>query len=524
MASSGVVKPSGPSLSFALRASGYALLGAHLAGMYFAGFSILGATTRTWLFTILGTLAIPFVAWDVARRVDQAIGRVVPGRVRSGLARGVVALLLLALSPALFAAVSAAPLPVIGRVVEMSTALLSVGVAVSLVLGGLGVADVLYATTRRLRSLSTRLMVLLLFASLGSFFWLGTLGLWAKSVLAWAIEQGHLEAYVVAISEVQAFVDAYGGSLVGGVAGIVGLELPFTLLLAWRFGKNATSGLGVLAEGFERVAAGDLDQPVDVTGNDEVADMQRGFNRMLEDARERRLLETAFGRYVSPVVLDRVRQRGGRMLSPERRVATVLFSDLRGFTAMSAELAPEEIIALLNAYMSRMIETIARYDGYINKFVGDAILVVFGAPLEQPDHALRALACAKAMQAELRRANDDGAFGAQRLEMGIGINTGPLVLGNLGNRRQVEFTVLGDTVNVASRVCGVAEAWTVLTTGAVLAEARAHSGGEVVAECIGPKELKGKGPTELFCVRSLAPGSDASPDEATAPIVALEHP
>jgi len=260
----------------------------------------------------------------------------------------------------------------------------------------------------------------------------------------------------------------------------------------------------VLRAGFDRVARGDYEHQVPVQGNDEFAVMQRGFNAMLASARERQFLERAFGRYVSPVVLDRLRHAGaGTMLAGERRVATVMFSDIRGFTAMSAALAPEQVIAVLNAYVSLMIETIARFDGYINKFVGDAILVVFNVPLDQPDHALRALLCARAMQRELASANARGLFG-EVIEMGIGINTGSLVAGNLGNERQVEFTVLGDTVNVASRACSKAGAGEVYLTAAVrdaAREAAARRGEEAPkVRSLGGVELKGKGEVELFAL------------------------
>jgi class 3 adenylate cyclase len=266
------------------------------------------------------------------------------------------------------------------------------------------------------------------------------------------------------------------------------------MVMAWRVGRRATGGVAVLRAGFDRVARGDFEHPVAVQGNDEFAAMQRGFNDMLAAARERQFLERAFGRYVSPVVLDRLRTSGTHaMLVGERRVATVMFSDIRGFTALSATLAPEQVIAVLNAYMSLMIETIARYDGYINKFVGDAIMVVFNVPLDQPDHALRAVACARAMQRELADANARGLFG-ERLEMGVGINTGSLVAGNLGNERQVEFTVLGDTVNVASRACGKAGAGEVVLTAA----AREAAGASAPATSLGRVALKGKGEVELF--------------------------
>lgn len=491
-----------------LRVAGFALLGAHVAVMAFAGFSRSGVTALNTFATLLGSLAVPLCTWDLVRRVDHALDGFAPGRTVGGALRVLLAVLLLGVVPGLFTTFDDAPLPLLGRVVELSTALLSIAVAMSLVFLGLGVADLLYDLTARFRHLSTRLMALLLFASLWTFFWLGTLGLSLRKLLAWAIEQGHLEAYVEGIEQLERVVDTYSGGILGGVAGVISLELPFTLLLAWRFGRNATRGLGELLRGFDRVAKGELESPVPVEGNDEVAEMQRGFNAMLEAARERRFLETAFGRYVSPVILERVKgaHEHGGLLQGERKDATVLFSDIRGFTAMSAELPPEQVISLLNAYMSRMIETIARYDGYINKFVGDAILVVFNAPIEQPDHALRALACAAAMQEELERANAARLFGERAFEMGIGINTGPVVAGNLGNARQVEFTVIGDTVNVASRACGIAGAREVAVTEAVLERAKSAAGSrasaELSARSLGAVELKGKGPTELFALET----------------------
>ena len=154
-------------------------------------------------------------------------------------------------------------------------------------------------------------------------------------------------------------------------------------------------------------------------------------------------------------------------MASESRVATLLFADIRGFTALSAAMSPEEVIGLLNRYMSILIEVVARYDGYINKFIGDAVLVVWNAPLDQPDHAARAARCAAAMQRALGRANAAGEFGSRTVGMGIGLNTGPLVIGQLGNERQAEFTVIGDTVNVASRACSHAAAGQVALTVAV---------------------------------------------------------
>jgi class 3 adenylate cyclase len=503
-------------------ALGLVLLVVHVLGMALAGFTR-GAGALAYLAGLAGLIAVPLCSWQLSRLLDRHADRL--GR-RSFFAAGLRVVLggvSIALLPAVYNALSRAPLPLIGRALELGVAALSVAVMSGLVLLALGLADLLYLSTWRLRRLSTRLMVLLLFTSLGTFFWLSFVGLQAHDALLWAVEQGHLQAWVAWIDTLSRAASAY----LGGLAGALGLELPFLMLLAWRFGRNATSGLSVLHQGFERVAAGDYDETVPVRGNDEVAAMQRGFNAMLEAARERHFLETAFGRYVSPVVLERMRREGGGgMLGGERRVATVLFSDIRGFTALSADLAPEQVIAVLNTYMSRMIDTIARYDGYINKFVGDAIMVVFNVPLDQRDHALRALACAQAMQHELERDNEGGIFGeVDRLEMGIGLNTGALVAGNLGNERQVEFTVLGDTVNVASRACNQAGKNQIVLTPSVLEALEEGPRASIAHEDLGEIEVKGKGKVHFLRLdSSSAQLDDLLFSDSTLPIAVRASP
>ncbi len=469
--------------------AGLVLLAAHVLTMGLAGFTR-GAVGVAWVGTATGVLSAALCAFELARVLDRRI-ELRAGELYLGAPlRVLAATALIAVIPAAYGVLSGLPLPLIGRALELGSVALSIAVLAGLGLLSLGVADALYLTTSRFRRLSTRLMALLMVTALGTFLWLTLVGMQAHALLQWAIRVGRLEAYV----DLFGWLSRSASVALGGLAGVLGFELPFAMVMAWRFGRRATGGVAVLRAGFDRVARGDFEHPVAVQGNDEFAAMQRGFNEMLAAARERQFLERAFGRYVSPVVLDRLRTSGTQaMLVGERRVATVMFSDIRGFTALSATLAPEQVIAVLNAYMSLMIETIARYDGYINKFVGDAIMVVFNVPLDQPDHALRAVACARAMQRELADANARGLFG-ERLEMGVGINTGSLVAGNLGNERQVEFTVLGDTVNVASRACGKAGAGEVVLTAA----AREAAGASAPATSLGRVALKGKGEVELF--------------------------
>lgn len=476
------------------------LLLIHVGSMFLGGFSkVIGGPGADswwpWLSTTVGLFAVPLCTFALVRFIDTTIDHRWPRRYGvGGSIRMTTAFCLVFGVLQTTSALAEQPLPIIGRWLELSTVLISIAVLSGLIFFGLGAADLIYQITSHARSLSTRLTMLLVFAALSTFMWLSFLGLQLRSSILWAIEKGHLQAYVAGVEKLEQAASAW----VGGLAGAFSLELPFIVLLAWRFGRNATRSLDALRAGFRRVSQGQYDQPVKVEGHDEVAQMQQGFNHMLTSVREQRFLETAFGRYVSPLILERLRATPERThLQGERTVATVLFSDIRGFTRLSADLPPERVIALLNAYMSSMIEVIARYDGYINKFVGDAIMVVFGVPLAQPDHTRRAVECALAMQAALDASNEQGGYDGIVVSMGIGLNVGPLVAGNLGNERQVEFTVIGDTVNVASRCCSAAAATQVVVTRSVLdGLGEARSSYEVQSQ--GPVELKGKGQVELF--------------------------
>lgn len=450
---------------------------------------------------VAGFIAVPVAALALSRRVDRRIDTVSWPALQRLAALIVTGVALVALAPSAFHTLRGLPLPVLGRIFQLLTALLSIAVMTGLVLLGFAAADAIYLATSGVRRISTRLMILLLVASLWTFLWLSLSGLEGEAVLRWAVTQGHLERYIAKAD----LWERIGGAYVGAIAGVLSLQLPFMLILAWRFGRKSTQQLDELRLAFERVRGGVL-EPIAVRGVDEVAEMQRGFNAMLDAVRERRFLELAFGRYVSPHVLDKLRAAPeGAGFAGERLVATVLFADIRGFTAMSAEREPEEVIELLNKYMARMIAVIDAHGGYINKFIGDAIMVVWNTPVADPEHALRACACAAAMQRALADANAARTFGDVRIEIGIGINTGALVAGTLGDQGKAEFTVLGDTVNVASRACSKAPAGVVALTAGTVEAARAVAvakGVTVDVGELGVVELKGKGPTPLYTLTS----------------------
>jgi class 3 adenylate cyclase len=232
-----------------------------------------------------------------------------------------------------------------------------------------------------------------------------------------------------------------------GINVLVAIAVAFTISfeLSVLLSRSILQPLGHLRRGTERVAGGDLSVRVPVTGTDEVGQLAGSFNQMLRGLQERARLHEAFGAFVDPQVADRVLAEGP-MLEGEEIEVTVMFLDIRSFTAFAERSSASEVVARLNDFFSHVVPVLVAHGGHANKFIGDGLLGVFGAPDRLDDHADRALAAALDIATRVRERYGD------ELRIGIGINSGPVVAGTVGGGGHVEFTVIGDAVNTAARV------------------------------------------------------------------------
>ncbi|MGA8254935.1 MAG: adenylate/guanylate cyclase domain-containing protein [Nocardioides sp.] len=197
------------------------------------------------------------------------------------------------------------------------------------------------------------------------------------------------------------------------------------------------------------VERGNFDRRVPIYDGTELGLLQSGFNQMVTGLREREHLRDLFGRHVGQDVA-RAAAAGEVELGGEARVASVLFIDLIGSTTYATEHSPSEVVAVLNRFFAVVVDEVDREHGLVNKFIGDAVLAIFGAPVEHPRHAAAALAAARAMAARL-------AAEVPEIGAAIGVATGEVVAGNVGHHSRFEYTVIGDAVNSASRLTDLAK-------------------------------------------------------------------
>lgn len=223
-----------------------------------------------------------------------------------------------------------------------------------------------------------------------------------------------------------------------------------TVFIYFWINRALTRPIARLDRGMHRVADGDYAVRLPVTSDDEVGHAAGRFNEMVEGLSEREYLRDTFGKYVNTSVAEAIldgRQRTGKAVDTTGD-ATLMFTDIEGFTGLSERLPPAEVAASLNAYLGTVVPVIQRHGGVVNAFIGDGLFASFNLPLPLDNHAAAALAAAREIQQALTAINVDG----EMLRTRIGINTGTVIGVTIGTENRLTYTLLGDAVNVASRV------------------------------------------------------------------------
>ncbi|MBS0659504.1 MAG: adenylate/guanylate cyclase domain-containing protein [Verrucomicrobia bacterium] len=299
----------------------------------------------------------------------------------------------------------------------------------------------------------------------------------------------------------QEFFDAHSGILLPliMVTIIVAIILVFQVLSLVPYRANLQAPLARLIERMRAVARGDFETKLPVLESGEIGQLKGHFNLMLDGLRERDRIKDTFGRHVSVEIAQKILQSGAVKLEGEIIEAAVLFSDIRNFTPLSEGLTPGELIKFLNDYFGHVTRPIMEHGGVINKFIGDAVMAVFTPALGQPDYAGAAVRAALGMRAALAEFNARGVYAP--VGAGVGVHCGTLVAGEVGTERRTEYTVLGDTVNVAARIESETkgQGTDILVSDALLAQLdEATKAGIRFVSC-GPILMKGKSkPLELW--------------------------
>jgi adenylate cyclase len=269
--------------------------------------------------------------------------------------------------------------------------------------------------------------------------------------------------------------DAFDNALIIPIIVLAVIGLVVGLVLTTISARSVTDPLDELRDGLERVAAGDLDARIAVDDGGELGELEAGYNRMLNGLRERNRLADLFGRHVGVEVARRAIEKGVA-LGGQSREMSILFVDMIGSTSLAVRRDPSEVVDLLNAFFGVIVTVVEDNHGAINRFDGDGALCTFGALEDDNLHATNALAAARELNTALR------VLGARHPEIqaGVGVSSGVAVAGNIGARQRVEYTVIGDPVNEASRLTDLAKGY----TSRVLASSRA------VFRAIGPEQDK----------------------------------
>ncbi len=240
---------------------------------------------------------------------------------------------------------------------------------------------------------------------------------------------------------------------------ITAMVVIVAILIIFFFGKTITSPIIRLVGETKKIIAGQYNVDIRPTSKDEIGQLTSTFVEMGRGLEEREKIKNAFGKFVNKELAEAA-LRDELRLGGERKTVTILFSDIRAFTAISERLEPEEVVEFLNLYMTRMVECIERTNGIVDKFIGDAIMAVWGTPISKGNDTENALNSALLMRKELVEFNRDrGGTKKPVIRIGCGINTGTVLAGQIGSENRMEYTIIGDAVNLASRIESLSKAF-----------------------------------------------------------------
>lgn len=259
------------------------------------------------------------------------------------------------------------------------------------------------------------------------------------------------------------------------IISVIGLLLgTFGAMLLSRY---FTRPIHELADGFKAVANGDLYQVLSKKADDEIGDLMTAFNQMTHSLMEKEQIKDAFRRYVSRQVAEEIFKNPDQYIETlrgTRRKVTILFADIRGFTPLTERLSAEDVVTLLNEVLTDMTKVIFKHEGTVDKFIGDSIMAVFGAPIAHLDDTDRSIHAAVEIQRAIQKMSEQRRREEREMiSVGIGINAGEVVVGNIGAKVRLDYTVIGGSVNIANRLQEVASGGEIVISESVFKETTA---------------------------------------------------
>jgi adenylate cyclase len=273
-----------------------------------------------------------------------------------------------------------------------------------------------------------------------------------------------------------ALVDRVVFNVTMKLAAIALVAVVIGIFFTWVMVSFLTRPIGRLVNGVLAIAGGDFSTNVKVDSADELGELTNAFNQMAVSLSQNQTLRGAFSRYVSDAALKQILADPGKTgLHSQRVLATIYSSDVRGFTAMSETLEPEQVVQVINTYLSLQTEIILKHGGVVDKFIGDATIGVWGKEEAKPDDAINAVKAAVEAQAAIEKLNvERAARGEVVKQIGIGVNTGEVVSGNMGSSKKMEYTVTGEHVIYSDQICNECPGGKVLISESTYAVVKDH--------------------------------------------------